>query len=74
MVDKYEVKQYVTNLIGKEHVIPLLGVYDSPEIIDFSSLPEKFVLKCNHDSGGLVICKDKSCLDYTMAIRKLKKR
>ena len=63
LADKYEVKKYVENLIGSEYVIKTLGVYDSFDEIDFNSLPDMFVLKCTHDSGGLVICKDKSKLD-----------
>lgn len=60
MVDKYRVKEYVANIIGKEYIIPTLGVWDHYDDIDFNVLPEKFVLKCTHDSGGLVICKNKS--------------
>lgn len=60
MVDKYEVKQIVADKIGKEYVIPLYGVWDKFDDIDFDTLPEQFVLKCTHDSGGIYICKDKS--------------
>ena len=67
MVDKYEVKKYVADIIGEEYIIPTLGVWDKFEDIDFDSLPEQFVLKCTHDSGGLVICKNKSDLDYASA-------
>lgn len=64
MVDKYKVRDYISKTIGSEYLIPLIGVWDDPEEIDFESLPEKFVLKCNHNSGkGLIICKDKSKLD-----------
>ncbi len=64
MVDKYAVRKYVADTIGEEHLIPLLGVWDSPDEIDFDALPDQFVLKCNHNSGvGLCICKDKSKLD-----------
>ena len=62
MVDKYEVRKYIAEKIGEEYLIPLLGVWDSFEEIDFDKLPEQFVLKCTHDSGGLVICRDKSKL------------
>lgn len=72
MVDKYEVKSYVADVIGNEYVIPTLGVWDKPEDIDFDALPEQFVLKVTHDSGGLVICKDKSRLDIDSVIRRLK--
>lgn len=71
MVDKYAVKQYVADRIGQEYVIPLLGVWERVEDIDFDSLPNKFVLKTTHDSGGLVICKDKSKLDIQAAKKKL---
>lgn len=67
MVDKYAVKQYVAERIGGRYVIPTLGVWDSFKDIDFASLPNQFVLKCTHDSGGLVICRDKSKFDYNTA-------
>lgn len=67
MVDKYEVKKYVAEKIGQEYVIPLLGVWDRPEDIDFDALPERFVLKTTHDSGSYVICKDKNVLDISAA-------
>lgn len=72
-VDKYEVKNYVAEKIGKEYIIPTLGVWESFDEIDFGSLPEQFVLKCTHDSGGLVICKDKSKLDISKAKAKIEK-
>jgi hypothetical protein len=73
MVDKYSVKEYVGKLIGSEYVIPTLGVWEQFDDIDFNSLPEKFVLKCTHDSGGLVICKSKQNLDVAKARRILSK-
>ena len=64
MVDKYLVRDYIRQHLGEEYLIPLLGVWDSPEEIDFAALPDQFVLKCNHNSGlGMCICKDKSKLD-----------
>lgn len=63
LVDKYEVKQYVSEKISSNIIIPTLGVWNSVDEIDFDSLPNQFVLKCTHDSGGLVICKDKSKLN-----------
>lgn len=70
MSDKYAVKDYVKEQIGEQYIIPLLGVWDRPEDIDFSSLPDKFVIKCNHNSGlGMYICRDKSKLDE-QAVRK----
>lgn len=73
MVDKYLVKDYVAAKIGEEYLIPTLGVWDSPEEIDFDLLPQQFVLKWNHDSGSIVICKDKSKLNTEDAIKKLQK-
>lgn len=73
MVDKYEVRNYIENKIGKQYLIPLVGVYDKFDDIDFDKLPNKFVIKCTHDSGGLVICKDKSTLNMKAAKRKINK-
>ena len=73
MVDKFQVKKFVADIIGKEHIIPTLAVYDSVNDIDFDRLPNRFVMKCTHDSGGIVICKDKSKLDKHAAIDKLRK-
>ena len=71
MVDKYEAKKYVAEIIGREHIIPNIGVWDRIEDIDFNTLPDKFVLKCTHDSGGNIICKDKKSLDINKAIKKM---
>ena len=73
MVDKYEAKKYVAERIGEEYIIPTLGVWDRVEDIDFESLPNEFVLKCTHDSGGLVICRDKSQLNVEEAKKRLEK-
>ena len=73
MVDKYEVKKYVSDLIGNEYIIPTLGVWNKFDDIDFDGLPNQFVLKCTHDSGGLVICKDKGSFDKLAAKKKIEK-
>ena len=74
MVDKYEVKKYVADIIGEEYIIPTLGVWDDPDEIDFEKLPNQFVLKCNHNSGlGMCICKDKSKLNYDKVRADLRK-
>ncbi len=73
MVDKYEAKKYVAGIIGEEYIIPTLGIWERAEDIDFDSLPAQFVLKCTHDSGGIIICKDKSKLDLQAAKAKLAK-
>ena len=73
MVDKYEAKKYVASIIGEEYIIPTIGIWDSVDEIDFDKLPNQFVLKCTHDSGGIVICTDKSKLDVKKAKIKLKR-
>ncbi len=73
MVDKCDAKKYVADRIGEEYVIPTYGVWQNVDEIDFDALPESFVLKCTHDCGGMVICKDKSKLDINAAKKKLKK-
>ena len=72
LVDKIAVKQYVKEKIGEEYVIPTLAIWEKPSDIDWQSLPNQFVLKCSHDSGGLVICKDKSKLNKNKALRDIK--
>ena len=71
LVDKYTVKKWVADKIGEQYIIPTLAVWEKAENIDFDKLPNQFVLKVNHDSGGLVICRDKSKLDKKAAIAKL---
>ena len=65
MVDKCKAKQFVSDIVGEEHTIPTIGIWDSFEEINFDKLPNQFVLKCNHDSGSIVICRDKSKLDLS---------
>ena len=69
LADKCEVKKYVAEKIGSDKVIPLLGVWDHFDEIDFDQLPDQFVLKCTHDSGGFRICKDRNSFDYEEARR-----
>lgn len=74
MVDKYAMKKYVTEKLGEGYVVPLLGVWERAEDIDFESLPNQFVLKCNHNSGlGMAICEDKASFNKEKAIKALKK-
>lgn len=73
MVDKYEVKKYVAKIIGDSYIINTLGIFDSFNEINFDKLPNKFVIKCTHDSGGLVVCKDKENLNIDEARRKIEK-
>ncbi len=74
MVDKYDVKQYVIDKIGQEHVIPCIGVWDRAEDIDYDKLPDEFVLKVTHDSGGMRIVRDKKNCDKAEICEFLKKR
>lgn len=73
LVDKYEVKEYVSSLIGEQYIIPTLGIWNSFDEIDFNSLPNQFVLKCTHDSGGLAICRNKSTFNIEKARKKIEK-
>lgn len=73
MADKYAVREYIAGKIGEEYLVPLLGVWDNADDIDFSLLPEKFVLKCNHNSD-VVICTDKSTINEKEVKDKLNKQ
>ena len=73
MVDKYEAKKYVSNIIGEEYIIPTIGIYENFDEINFDELPNKFVMKCTHDSGGIVICRDKKNFDINIAKKKINK-
>jgi hypothetical protein len=74
LVDKYRVREYVEKRTDKKYLIPLIGVWNSPDEMDFTILPDKFVLKCNHNSGcGMCICKDKQKLDIDKVKKELKK-
>lgn len=73
MVDKCEAKKYVAERIGEKYIIPTIGVWNSIEEIDYDNLPNQFVLKTTHDSGGVVICKDKKTFDFPSAKERLGK-
>lgn len=74
MVDKVKAKEYVAKIIGDEHIIPTLKIWNNSEEIDFDKLPQSFVLKCNHNSGlGMCICKDKGKLNISKVTNNLKK-
>ena len=73
MVDKNEAKKYVENIIGKEYIIPTLGVYENFDEIDFDELPNQFVIKCTHDSGGIAIVKNKAKMNLNEVRRKINK-
>jgi hypothetical protein len=74
LVDKYKVRDFIAHTIGDEHLIPLLGVWENADDIDFTLLPDRFVLKCNHNSGlGMYICDGKSQIDTIQVRRDLNK-
>lgn len=73
LVDKYEVRKYIAQTIGDEYLIPLIGVWDKFDDIDFDKLPNQFVLKPNHTSGNVYICKDKSKIDYAWLRKEVNK-
>ena len=72
MVDKLAAKDYVAGIIGKEYIIPTLAVYNTVDEIDFNKLPNQFVMKCTHDSGGLVVCREKSKLNEDDVRKKMR--
>lgn len=74
LVDKYEVREFIARTIGEQYLIPLLGVYQDFDEIDFNQLPNQFVLKCTHDSGSIIVCKDKSHFDKKAAREKLSRQ
>ena len=74
LVDKHSVKNYVSELIGEEYVIPTIGLYNEFDEIDFKSMPKSFVIKCTHDSGSIVICRDKNTFDIKSAKKYINKK
>jgi len=73
MVDKYLSKEWAANIIGQEYIIPTINVYKCFDDINFDELPNQFVLKCTHDSGSVVVCKDKQTFDKKKAQKVLEK-
>ena len=71
MVDKAGAKDLVAEKVGMQYIIPTLGIWESFDEIDFDNLPNQFVLKCTHDSGSIVICKDKNSFDQKAARKKI---
>ena len=72
LLDKVSAKGYVTEKIGKEYIIPTLGIWNTIEEIEWDKLPTSFVIKNTGDSGGVIVCKDKSKIDIAQAKRVLK--
>lgn len=73
MVDKYLVKEYVKQRIGEEYVIPCYGMWEKANDIDYNKLPERFVLKCNHDSSSVIVVREKGAVDKKAIAKKLNK-
>jgi len=71
--DKYEVRKYITQTIGEQYLIPNYGVWDNFDEIPFESLPDRFVLKCTHDCGSVLICRDKKGLDLKQTKKRFQK-
>lgn len=72
-VDKFLVRNIVEERIGNDYLIPLIGTWERSEDIEFDRLPNEFVLKCNHDSGSVIVCRDKSKLDISKVKQRLSK-
>lgn len=71
MADKYEAKGIVAERIGSQYVVRNLGCWQSFDDIDFDALPDRFVLKCTHDSSGAIVCRDKSTFDKNTARKRI---
>ena len=74
LCDKLAVREYVSQHIGDQYLIQLLAVWNQPDEIDLAQLPERFVLKCTHDSGSVILCADKSTFDFRAARKALRKK
>jgi len=73
LVDKYEVRKYIVETIGERYLIPLIGIWDKFDDIDFKKLPEQFVLKCTHDCNSAIICKNKTTFNTEYAKTRINK-
>lgn len=71
LADKYLVREYVKNKIGENYLIKILGVYKDPSEVEYDKLPNRFVMKCNHDAGSVIICLDKKKFDINKVNKKL---
>lgn len=70
--DKYAVREYVEQK-GLGHLLnDLLGVWEQVDQITWDSLPDKFVLKCNHGCAYNILCDDKASFNKTEAEMQLK--
>lgn len=71
LVDKYEVKKYISDKLGDKYIIPTIGIYNYFDEIDINKLPQKFVIKCTHDSASVMVCKDKKNFDFSKCRKKI---
>lgn len=74
LVDKFAVRAFVSETVGSQYLIELLGSWDNANEIDFSKLPQRFVLKCSHNSGGVLVCRDKTRFDVKAAKKSLNRQ
>lgn len=74
MADKAEVKKYIAEKLGREYIIPTIGIYDSVDDVPFDNLPDRYVIKCTHDSGSTFVCKNKADFDVENVKKKLTER
>lgn len=74
LVDKHEVRKHIKNLLGEDFLIPEIALYNTPQEINFDALPDQFVLKCTHDSGSAVVCRDKATFDVPATVKWLESR
>ena len=74
LVDKLSAKKEVGKLIGKEYIVPVYGIWKRADEIDFDKLPERFVLKCNHDQGSVVLIRNKENMDRDAVIKDLNRK
>lgn len=73
MVDKHDAKKWVEELIGKQYVIPTIALYDSADDIDIAELPNQFVMKTTHDSGTVIVCKNKADFEVDKSLNRIRK-
>lgn len=71
VVDKAEIKELVSKHIGSNYIIPTIGVWDTVEEVPFENLPDQFVIKCTHDSGSVIVCRNKDKLNVEEVKRRL---
>lgn len=74
MADKYLAKQFIVNYIGERYIIPTIAIYNHTKDINYESLPDQFVIKTTHDSGTVLICRNKTKLNIPKTNKYLEKK